>query len=1007
AGVSNKVDLPADTKYSWKAPLDVETPGEREGTVVVTYPDGSQDEVPVKVVVKAPEKALTDAEKYTPQGQEVGTAQGKTPEAQAGVSNKVDLPAGTKYSWKDPLDVETPGEHEGTVVVTYPDGSQDEVPVKVMVKAPEKVPTDAEKYTPQGQEVETAQGKTPEAQAGVSNKSDLPADTKYSWKAPLDVETPGENTDTVVVTYPDGSQDEVPVKVVVKAPTDAEKYTPQGQEVETAQGKTPEAQAGVSNKVDLPAGTKYSWKDPLDVETPGEHEGTVVVTYPDGSQDEVPVKVMVKAPEKVPTDAEKYTPQGQEVETAQGKTPEAQAGVSNKSDLPADTKYSWKAPLDVETPGEHTGTVVVTYPDGSQDEVPVKVVVKAPTDAEKYTPQGQEVETAQGKQPESQAGVSNKVDLPADTKYSWKAPLDVETPGEREGTVVVTYPDGSQDEVPVKVVVKAPEKSLTDAKKYTPQSQEVTTAQGKTPEAQAGVSNKGDLPTGTKYSWKAPLDVTTPGPHVGTVVVTYPDGSQDEVPVKVVVKAPEKSLTDAEKYTPQGQEVETDQGKAPEAQAGVVNKGDLPTETKYSWKAPLDVTTPGEHEEKVVVTYPDGSQDEVPVKVVVKAPEKSLTDAEKYTPQSQEVTTAQGKNPEAESVVTNKSDLPTGTKYSWKAPLDVETPGEHEGTVVVTYPDGSQEEVPVKVVVKAPEKSLTDAEKYTPQSQEVTTAQGKTPEAESVVTNKSDLPTDTKYSWKAPLDVTTPGSHKGTVVVTYPDGSQDEVPVKVMVKAPEKTVTDAEKYTPQSQEVTTAQGKTPEAESVVTNKSDLPTGTKYSWKAPLDVTTPGSHAGTVVVTYPDGSQDEVPVKVEVKAPKKALTDAEKYKPQGQKVTTAQGKQPEAQTGVSNKADLPADTKYSWKTPLDVTTPGEHGGTVVVTYPDGSQDEVPVKVVVDGAGTTADKRKEQTQTKGTNKNALPQTGEKDTVVQAWFGVLISLLAGMLGAKTLNKKHFQDK
>ena len=1085
AGVSNKADLPTATKYSWKAPLDVETPGEHEGTVVVTYPDGSQDEVPVKVMVKAPEKVPTDAEKYTPQGQEVGTAQGKTPEAQAGVSNKSDLPAGTKYSWKAPLDVETPGENEGTVVVTYPDGSQDEVPVKVMVKAPEKVPTDAEKYTPQGQEVETAQGKQPEAQAGVSNKVDLPADTKYSWKAPLDVETPGEREGTVVVTYPDGSQDEVPVKVVVKAPekalTDAEKYTPQGQEVGTAQGKTPEAQAGVSNKVDLPADTKYSWKAPLDVETPGEHTGTVVVTYPDGSQDEVPVKVVVKAP----TDAEKYTPQGQEVETAQGKTPEAQAGVSNKSDLPADTKYSWKAPLDVETPGEHTDTVVVTYPDGSQDEVPVKVVVKAPekslTDAEKYTPQSQEVTTAQGKNPEAESVVTNKSDLPTGTKYSWKAPLDVMTPGEHEEKVVVTYPDGSQDEVPVKVVVKVPEKSLTDAEKYTPQSQEVTTAQGKTPEAesvvtnksdlptgtkyswkapldvetpgehegtvvvtypdgsqeevpvkvvvkaptdaekytpqgqevetaqgkqpeaQAGVSNKGDLPTGTKYSWKAPLDVATPETHAGTVVVTYPDGSQEEVPVKVVVKAPEKALTDAEKYTPQSQEVTTNTGKIPEAESVVTNKSDLPAGTKYSWKAPLDVTTPGSHAGTVVVTYPDGSQDEVPVKVVVKAPEKALTDAEKYTPQSQEVTTNTGKIPEAESVVTNKSDLPAGTKYSWKAPLDVMTPGEHEGTVVVTYPDGSQEEVPVKVVVKAP----TDAEKYTPQSQEVTTNTGKIPEAESVVTNKSDLPAGTKYSWKAPLDVTTPGSHAGTVVVTYPDGSQDEVPVKVVVKAPEKTVTDADKYTPQSQEVTTTQGKTPEAQAGVFNKVDLPAGTKYSWKAPLDVMTPGVHEGTVAVTYPDGSQDEVPVKVEVKAPKKALTDAEKYKPQGQKVTTAQGKQPEAQTGVSNKADLPADTKYSWKTPLDVTTPGEHGGTVVVTYPDGSQDEVPVKVVVDGAGTTADKRKEQTQTKGTNKNALPQTGEKDTVVQAWFGVLISLLVGMLGAKTLNKKHFQDK
>ncbi len=966
---------------------------------LVDFPKGGRfpdlGELPVMMTMygasaKNDVQATSGLEKTLPNASDVVQTEELTPAHHAEVAS---------VTWKTKPELTRPDRQaKGVVSVDFVDGTTLNVPVLVNV-----APNMAESNTPQGQELTTPLNQVPEAQRGISNTSELPTDTKYSWKAPLDVTIPGTRQATVVVTYPDGSQDEVPVKVVVKAPgkvpTDAEKYTPQGQEVETAQGKAPEAQAGVSNKADLPTDTKYSWKAPLDVETPGQHEGTVVVTYPDGSQDEVPVKVTVKAP----TDAEKYTPQSQEVTTAQGKTPEAQAGVSNKGDLPTETKYSWKAPLDVTTPGEQEGTVVVTYPDGSQDEVPVKVVVKAPekslTDAEKYAPQGQEVETAQGKTPEAQAGVSNKGDLPADTKYSWKAPLDVETPGELKGTVVVTYPDGSQNEVPVKVVVKAP----TDAEKYTPQGQEVETDQDKTPEAQAGVVNKGDLPTETKYSWKAPLDVTTPGEHEGTVVVTYPDGSQDEVPVKVVVKAP----TDAEKYTPQGQEVETAQGKAPEAQAGVVNKGDLPTGTKYSWKAPLDVTTPGPHVGTVVVTYPDGSQDEVPVKVVVKAPEKSLTDAEKYTPQSQEVETDQGKAPEAQAGVVNKGDLPTETKYSWKAPLDVTTPGEHEEKVVVTYPDGSQDEVPVKVVVKAPEKSLTDADKYTPQSQEVTTEQGKTPKAESVVTNKSDLPTGTKYSWKAPLDVTTPGSHAGTVVVTYPDGSQDEVPVKVVVKAPEKSLTDAEKYTPQGQEVETAQGKNPEAESVVTNKADLPAGTKYSWRAPLDVTTPGSHKGTVVVTYPDGSQDEVPVKVVVKAPEKALTDAEKYTPQSQEVETAQGKTPEAESVVTNKADLPTDTKYSWKTPLDVTTPGEHGGTVVVTYPDGSQDEVPVKVVVDGAGTTADKRKEQTQTKGTNKNVLPQTGEKDTVVQAWFGVLISLLAGMLGTKTLNKKHFQDK
>ncbi|MDE6376433.1 MAG: LPXTG cell wall anchor domain-containing protein, partial [Ligilactobacillus sp.] len=185
-----------------------------------------------------------------------------------------------------------------------------------------------------------------------------------------------------------------------------------------------------------------------------------------------------------------------------------------------------------------------------------------------------------------------------------------------------------------------------------------------------------------------------------TVVVTYPDGSQDEVPVKVVVtKAPEKEKPDAEKYAPQGQEVTTMQGQMPQAKAGVSNKADLPKDTKYAWKTPLNVTQSGEQQDTVVVTYPDSSQDEVPVKVVVtKTPEKE-TDAEKYVPQCQNVRTVQDKMPRAEAGVSNKSELPKGTKYSWKTPLDVSTLGKHQGTVVVTYPDSSQAEVSVTVEV--------------------------------------------------------------------------------------------------------------------------------------------------------------------------------------------------------------------------------------------------------------------------------------------------------------------
>ena len=311
--------------------------------------------------------SLEENTQYTPEGQDVNTKTGVVPNPAEGIKNKSDLPDGTKYTWKDTPDVTTAGDKPATVVVTYPDGSKDEVPVTIHVTNPA---TDADKYTPEGQDVNTKTGVVPNPAEGIKNKSDLPDGTKYTWKDTPDVTTAGDKPATVVVSYPDGSKDEVPVTIHVTNPaTDADKYAPEGQDVNTKTGELPNPADGIKNKADLPDGTKYIWTNPdqvaQDVKTPGSHTETITVTYPDGSKDTVTVTVNVPAPE------------GQNITTDQGKLPNPADAIKNKDQMPDGTTYTWKQKPDVSTLGDHIGVVEVHFPDGTTYEVTVDVHVDA------------------------------------------------------------------------------------------------------------------------------------------------------------------------------------------------------------------------------------------------------------------------------------------------------------------------------------------------------------------------------------------------------------------------------------------------------------------------------------------------------------------------------------------------------------------------------------------------------------------------------------------------------
>jgi len=511
---------------------------------------------------------------------------------------------------------------------------------------------------------------------------------------------------------------------------------------------------------------------------------------------------------------------------------------------------------------DEKGNLVITYPDKSTDKIAAAyLVTPAARETDKYTPTAKNQTVKQGETPDAKGSIDNAGELPSGTTFAYKTPVDTATKGEKDAIVVVTYPDKSTDEVPVKVTVKDPR---SDADKNDPKPKAQDIYKGSTPDAKGSIANAGDLPYGTSFAYKTPVDTETPGEKDATVVVTYPDGSKDEVPVKVTVEDPDK--TSAENNTPTAKDQTVKVGEEPKAEASIGNFDKLPKGTKAEFKTPVDTTTPGEKDAIVVVTYPDSLTYEVPVKVTVKDPR---TDADKNTPVAKDQSVKPGDKPNAKDSIGNVGDLPSGTKFEYKTPVDTTTEGDKDAIVVVTYPDGSKDEVPVKVTVKDPR---TDADKNTPTAKDQTVKPGETPNAKDSIGNVGELPEGTTFEFKTPVDTTTPGDKGTTVVVTYPDGSKDEVPVKVTVKDPDKT-SDAENNTPTAKDQTVKQGETPDAKNSIGNVGELPEGTTFEFKTPVDTTTPGDKGTTVVVTYPDGSKDEVPVKVTVKD-SSALTQPE-------------------------------------------------------------------------------------------------------------------------------------
>ncbi|WP_455485702.1 YPDG domain-containing protein, partial [Gemella sp.] len=589
----------------------------------------------------------------------------------------------------------------GKITVTYPDGSIDEVPVSVTV-----VNRDKDDYTPKYDDGTGKPGARVEIPLKEENGKDLPPTATYISDQPgiIAVDNKGKVTVTIpadknpgdkvtgkiTVTYPDGSIDEVPVSVTV-VNRDKDDYTPKYDDGTGKPGARVEIPLKEENGKDLPPTATYVSDQPgiiavdnkgkVTVTIPADKNpgdkvtGKITVIYPDGSIDEVPVSVTV-----VNRDKDDYTPKYNDGNGKPGESVEIPVSEENGKDIPTGTTYTSLTPGVVtvdnkgkvtvtipadKNPGDEvTGKVLVRYPDGSEEEVPVKVTV-VNRDKDDYTPKYNDGNGKPGESVEIPVSEENGKDIPTGTTYTSLTPgvvtvddkgkVTVTIPADKNpgdevtGKVLVRYPDGSEEEVPVKVTVVNRDKD-----DYTPKYDEGKGKPGSKVEIPLTEENGKKIPDGTTFESDQPGVITVdkdgkvtvtipegakPGDKItGKVLVRYPDGSTEEVPVTVTVGEQDKDI-----YTPKYDDGKGKPGSKVEIPLTEENGKKIPDGTTFESDQPGVITVdkdgkvtvtipegakPGDKiTGKVLVRYPDGSTEEVPVTVTVGEQDKDI-----YTP---------------------------------------------------------------------------------------------------------------------------------------------------------------------------------------------------------------------------------------------------------------------------------------------------------------------------------------------------------------------------------------
>ena len=283
-----------------------------------------------------------------------------------------------------------------------------------------------------------------------------------------------------------------------------------------------------------------------DGKSSGKYEIKIEVKYPDGSIDEVTVKVNIAN-----SQAETYVEETKTLEVNKDEVLTVEKLKEGITNLPKEVKVGIKENADTSEVGEKTARLTLTFKDSSSKEVQVKVKVKEVIEGGIIRPIP-EIKAADIIKEE--VIYSGNIDLRDNIKNLpeaavvediTEAKIDTRKPGEYSGKVKVTFKDGSSRivVVPVEVLKSQAETYVEETKTLEVNKDEVLTVE----KLKEGITN---LPGEVKVDIKENVDTSEVGEKTARLTLTFKDSSSKEVQVKVKVKEIIPEKTDSEINSP-------------------------------------------------------------------------------------------------------------------------------------------------------------------------------------------------------------------------------------------------------------------------------------------------------------------------------------------------------------------------------------------------------------------------------------------------------------------------